>query len=162
MVMDIDELILETLKIIEDREITASNAPCLYTCISGQIDHNNNNVFSDIVETGDTCVFASSYETAACLFFFMEGFFNHGKQKGEWYTKCLHEWVKYYRDDEFDGEITADIAFKIWSQNYHGCITEHQPTQSIIIDPTPNSVVSISPTICDIWTLPRVRQQFID
>lgn len=155
--MDIDELILETFKIVEEKEISTSGSPSIYTCISSQ-----NNAFSDIVETGDTCVFASSYEVASYLFFLMEGFFNHGSNKGEWYTKCLQEWVRYYREEDFDGEITAEIAFKIWSQNYHGCITDHRPTHPIIIDPTPESVVSISPTICDIWTLPRVKRQFTD
>jgi hypothetical protein len=157
IVMDIEEIILETLKIVEDKEINSQKNPCFYTCIL-----NHDSAFSDIVESADACVLASNYSIASYLFFLMEGFFDHGNNKAEWYTKCLNEWIRHNAPDDFDGEITAEVAYEVWSRNYKGCITEHHPTQPIIIDPTPNSVISITPTICDIWTIPRIRRQFTD
>jgi hypothetical protein len=155
--MDIEEIILAVLKIVEDKEINSQRLPCFYTCIL-----NHNSVFSDIVESGELCVLASNYDVATFLFFLMEGFFDHGSDKGEWYIKHLQEWIKTYKtpDDDFDGEITPEIAYDVWSTNYKGCITEHHTSQPLIIDPTPGSILSIMPTVCDIWTIPRIKRQF--
>jgi hypothetical protein len=154
-IMDIDELIIATLQIAEEKEIMSQHAPAFYTC---QIRADN--LFSEIVATGELCVCASSMAVASLVFFLLEGVFDHGDNRQKWYTGQLHKCAESLVD--FDGELTAEIAYKVWTSTFHGQLTEHKMSQPILVHHLPGNVLSLTPSTCDIWTLPRIRRQFVD
>jgi hypothetical protein len=163
--MDIEELIIEILKIVEQSELQALTDACFYTCLRDDDD-----IFTEIIISGELCVYASSIEVATMLFFLLEGIFNHGDDKLRWYTKMMAEAQakESHFDSDFDSdsdydyesEITPLKAFKLWIQHYKGKITEHNVLRPIVIHPTASSTISLKSTTCDIWTLPRIRRQF--
>lgn len=166
--MDIEELIQGTLKLAEKQEMEATHEPSLYTY---KLDTNSH--FSDMVCYGDISVLASNFEVASLLFFLLEGYYED--QKWDWYTNKLQEWIVKYGDsiqsEEWDGDITCEVAYDLWSKHSHGIITQHNLLAPIRIkhydrpSHSENSgldtYVVITPALSEIWTLTRFRRNLI-
>ena len=153
--MDIEELLIETLKVAEMRELHATGPPNIYTCLVPEpIDKDG--VFAEIVVTGELCVCAADPQVASLLFFLIQGVFDHTFDRDEWYLEMLSMRVNMEYDD-----VSAEDALVIWAKLYAEQveIKEHNIVQPIIIQPLSKA---ITPSICDIWTLPRIRRQFMN
>ena len=152
--MDVEEIIIETLKLVTHIELNHEGPPNIYTCLLRNPE--SDSIFNEVVLAGDVCVCAHTSQVATLLFYLMHGIFDHSTNRLKWYTKVLE---KVYYDD-----ITPEVAVEIWT-NYYESIAEikkHNITQSIIIYPTESTIVNMTPGTCDIWTIPRVRRQFND
>jgi hypothetical protein len=150
--MDVEEIIIETLKIAEHIELDHDGPPKIYTCCIS-----NKSVFSDVVRTGELCICAHSERVATLLFFLLHGIFDQVnlEHRTKWYTEELQQSIDLDYED-----ITAEIAMGLWIHRFQSAaeITEHNIVQPIIISVGASSR-ALTPSICDIWTLPRIRRQ---
>lgn len=156
--MDIDELIIATLHIAEEKESTSDKEHAFYTC--QVLCPCASSAFSDIVSMGDLCICASKTSVATLIFFLLEGIFDHRNNKQEWYTDLLHKGIESMNDSTFDGEITENIAYQAWVEQFlrNAKVLRHNISQHIICLQSGN----INPSMCDIWTIPRILRQFTD
>lgn len=161
--MDIEEIIIETLRLAEQMELESDCPPNIYTCLVKEISADTS-VFSEIVLTGELCVCAHSEQVATLLFFLLNGIFDHNDNRLEWYTQMLERCVNMDYDD-----VTAENAVTHWTNYYLEHIIElkeHNITQPIVIYPIIGSekrgIITLTPSICDIWTLPRIKRQFTE
>lgn len=152
--MDIEELIIETLRLCEHIELDHEGPPRIFTCLTDETS-----LFSEVVLTGELCVCAHSRTVAVFLFFLINGIFDHAEHRLEWYTQELEQCINLEYDD-----ITPETAIKLWTEHYETTVKvqEHNINQPIIVHPMERSIVTLTPSICDIWTLPRIRRQFTD
>ena len=151
--MDIEELVIATLKITEYKEIEFIGQPKLYTCND---DNEPKGLFGEVMSTGELCVCANDNITALLLLFLLKGIFNKGEDKYKWFTNILLKKI----NPDYD-EIKAEDALKIWTDYIKTelSIKQHNITQPIIINGD-NHTITLTPSTCDIWTLPRVKRQF--
>jgi hypothetical protein len=173
--MDIEEIIIEALRLAEQIELEhgPSAPPHIYTCIvkatGGTLRATNVGMFSDVVLTGELCVCAHSEQVALLIFFLIHGIFDYGDNRLEWYTQILEGCINIDYDD-----VTAELVMQSWTKWYYSVIEikEHNIAQPIVVYPilcdtaaagtALRGVVTLTPSICDIWTLPRIRRQFTD
>jgi len=157
--MDIEEIIIETLRIAEQMELEHEGPPNIYTCLVR--NNSTESVFSEVVLTGELCVCAANRQVAVLLFFLIQGVFDHGDHRLEWYTRELERCINLDYDD-----VTADDVIKLWTDQYQSTveIKEHNIIQPIVVQPMAmdRGNVTLIPSVCDIWTLPRIRRQFTD
>jgi hypothetical protein len=154
--MDIEELVIETLRLCEHLELEDDEPPNIYTCMAiGSAQ--DSSAFNDVAATGELCVCAHNPTVATFIFFLMQGVFDHPDDRLEWYTQHLEQCLEY-------DEITPEVAIELWTARYAKVakITEHNITQPIVTRPMDGATVTLTPSICDIWTLPRIRRQFTD
>ena len=153
--MDIEELIVATLKIAEQKELEHMGQPKLYTCNDLV---NPRALFGEIMNTGELCVCANDDKVATYLFYLIKGVFNHGDGRYAWFTKQLNDFVNFEYDD-----LNPEDAFNLWVREFSKTIDikKHNITQPIIIN-NDKHTITLTPSTCDIWTLPRIRRQFVD
>lgn len=154
------ELILETLRIAEVKELDYEGPPHIYTCLLKDHDiasSTASNLFADIVLTGELCVCAGDPQVARLLFFLIQGVFDHQSDKYKWYTEALESRINLEYDD-----VTPEEALAAWADYYDSIaeVREHNISQPIVTYPMERGMVTLTPSICDIWTLPRIRRQF--
>lgn len=157
--MDIEEIIIETLRIAEQMELEHEGPPNIYTCLVRDDSGSLESVFAEVVLTGELCVCAANKQVAVLLFFLIQGVFDHGSHRLEWYTRQLERCINLDYDD-----VTAEDVMKVWTNQYQSMveIKEHNIIQPIVVQPMDRGNVTLTPSICDIWTLPRIRRQFTD
>lgn len=152
--MDIEEIIVETLRLSEQLEMESNNSARLYTClVSGD------SFFAETVQLGELCVCACNEQVAVLIFFLLQGIFDHTDNKLEWFTQELESCINLDYD-----EVTPEVAMKLWTNKYksQAQITSHNISQPIVVHPMDEAVITMTPSICDIWTLPRIYRQFTD
>lgn len=167
VLMDIEEIIIETLRIAEHIELEHEGPPNIYTCLVKTPTSKVTNidalvgtgVFSEVVLTGELCVCAASHDVAVLLFFLLQGIYDYGEHRLEWYTQELEKCINMEYDD-----VTPEVAIKLWTEQYNKSaeVQQHNIVQPIVIKPMDHSVITLTPSICDIWTLPRIRRQFTE
>lgn len=160
--MDMDELILEALSLAETHELNCTGSPKIYTCIlpTDSPLWDERSIFAEIVMKGEVCVCACDANVASLIYFLMQGVFDHSKDRNAWYLNILSNKFNMQYDD-----MSAEDAMAIWTNEFEKtCITEHNILQPIIIksEKLNNEVIKLTPSICDIWTLPRIRRQFTE
>lgn len=159
--MDTEELIIAVLKHAETLELESNSSVSLYTC-----SMNQSSIFGEIVETGELCVLASSVEVATVLFFLIQGLFDR-KHNPDYFISVIHEGLDLLRSGELqidgidDDDITPELAFCLWVHLFQGQVMSHSVRQPIVIRPLPDSMIALTPSTCDIWTIPRIRRQYI-
>ena len=153
--MDIEELVVATLKIAEQREIEFIGQPRLFTC-NDKVDPKS--LFGEIMSTGELCVCANDTNVAALLLFLIKGVFNHGNSRYQWFTQQLQKGVNLEYDD-----VKAEDALKIWADQMKKdlIIKKHNITQPIVVN-NEKITITLTPSTGDIWTLPRIKRQFVD
>lgn len=180
--MDIEDIIIEALRFAEQTELQSENQLHIYTCMvkspglgGGGGGGPRHGMFSEVALTGDICVCAHEGQVALLLFFLLYGIFDYGDDKLEWYTQTLSDCINRTEVSCVDAdEVTAEIAMKLWNEWYGNLveISQHNITQPIIVYPIishgiagsapKRGTITFTPSISDIWTLPRVRRQFTD
>ena len=153
--MDIEELMIATLKISEQKELEFMGQPKLYTC-NDLVDPKS--LFGEIMNTGELCVCANDDNVATFLLYLIKGVFNHGDSRFDWFTKQLSGCFNFEYDD-----LNPEDAFNLWVKEFSKTVSikKHNITQPIIIN-NGKHTVTLTPSTCDIWTLPRIRRQFVD
>lgn len=156
--MDIEEIIVETLRLSEQLEIDSDNTARLYTCLVPE-DRYSDSFFAETVQLGELCVCACNEQVAVLIFFLLQGIFDHTDNKLEWFTQELENCINLDYED-----ITPEVAMKLWTEKYKTKveISSHNISQSIVVHPMNKAVITMTPSICDIWTLPRIHRQFTD
>ena len=155
--MDIDDVVIEVLRLAEQIELDSTSVPHIYTCIINP-RQGGGGIFSEVVLTGEVCVCAHTRIVAELLFFLLNGIYDFEQGKMEWYNQVL----------EGHDDLTAEDALDLWIKWYTGTgtaeVTEHDITRPIVVQPITcdglHGMVTLTPSMCDIWTLPRIKRQF--
>jgi len=153
--MDIDDVVIEALRLAEHIEQDSVDIPHIYTCI---VKDTSNGIFSEVVLTGELAVCAHTRFVAELLFFLLHGIYDFEKKKMEWYNQVL--------ETMGSDDITAEEAMNVWLKWYSGIaeIKEHDITRPIVVRPITSDglhgTVTLTASMCDIWTLPRIKRQF--